>query len=480
MPGFADYLQQNRPVPTADTGFNLQDVLKANAMGPIQVPSAQVSSNDTTLPNPTPSYMNSPAYQKAEHTIENTSTGLTHNLPNTKQPGFFKKLGKVAEGIGNVVGDVFAPGTMSLIPGTQLNRIGQVRNAQEQINTLNTAGIAGIKSQADEERAKAAEQRAHTADTIAGKGEWKQEPTLIGPNGEPVMYNSLTGESKYGNISGIKPTSSITDKGDKEPLTNYSQYQKDIDARVKALGLDSANYSLGSNPTVGDLTRVTKQLSEDAAAAHQKFTEDQDRQRLINEKNNTGDTIYVPDTENPGQFIAKKATPDMVVPAGAVTKTELTPTSQTRLASERSGTMADLGTRITQELQDPTIQAEIGPINGRINELKIRAGIGDSRLTTLYNDLKSYGAFQAGLHPVRGVDAMEYFDTILGGLGQTPEELLAKIASNTATGKSVQNVSGKTQGTKENKIPAGADGTFTVGGKTYYHGAQGNNLGEKK
>ena len=49
------------------------------------------------------------------------------------------------------------------------------------------------------------------------------------------------------------------------------------------------------------------------------------------------------------------------------------------------------------------------------------------------NDPISYGAFQAGLHPVRGIGALHYFDQVMGGLGQTPDELMGKLNSNDET-----------------------------------------------
>lgn len=44
-----------------------------------------------------------------------------HNMPHPSQPGFFHKLGHILAQVGNVAGDIAAPGTMALIPGTGLN-----------------------------------------------------------------------------------------------------------------------------------------------------------------------------------------------------------------------------------------------------------------------------------------------------------------------------------------------------------------------
>lgn len=69
----------------------------------------------------------------------NTHQGLTH-YRNPAGPwtgpahkGFWDHLARIGEGIGNVAGDVFAPSTMMLIPGTQLNREITAKEGQEQL-----------------------------------------------------------------------------------------------------------------------------------------------------------------------------------------------------------------------------------------------------------------------------------------------------------------------------------------------------------
>lgn len=124
-------------------------------------------------------------------------------------------------------------------------------------------------------------------------------------------------------------------------------------------------------------------------------------------------------------------------PIGTAMGANVRPTSTSRAAGERAETMQDLEARIRGALNDPEIASQLGPVQGRINELKNNAGILDGPVAELYNDLKSYGAFQAGLHPVRGIGGLQYFEKVMGGLGQTPEELLGKLGSNRATASSV-------------------------------------------
>lgn len=135
----------------------------------------------------------------------------------------------------------------------------------------------------------------------------------------------------------------------------------------------------------------------------------------------------------PGQIVQDGRT------VGSAFQGNVKPTENARQAGERADTMMDIDARIRKALQNPEIAKGTGPIMGRLSEAQGRLGTLPHDLAELKNDLVSYGAFQAGLHPVRGIGALEYFDKVMGGLGQTPEELLGKLDSNRATAHSVQN-----------------------------------------
>lgn len=146
---------------------------------------------------------------------------------------------------------------------------------------------------------------------------------------------------------------------------------------------------------------------------------------------------------------------DNGTPIGSINAQNVRPTGASRTAAERADTLESLDKKIRIALQNPELRKGVGPLAGRLKELENRMGTLPRDLAELKNDLVSYGAFQAGLHPVRGIGAMQYFDQVLGGLGQSPEELLGKMDSNLATAKEVQKVgTPKTVGGKpEQKKP---------------------------
>jgi len=113
------------------------------------------------------------------------------------------------------------------------------------------------------------------------------------------------------------------------------------------------------------------------------------------------------------------------------------PTAPTQTAAERSFVMKETGARILEELDDPEIQAHLGPVNGRATQALIALGNAPEKVAKFYYDLVSFGAFQAGQHPVRGIGALEYFDKRFGGLAQTADQLKGKLASAGLTADSV-------------------------------------------
>jgi len=107
----------------------------------------------------------------AATSLANTPTGLTHApLPSGtgwKGKGFWQHLGRIAEGIGNVAGDIFAPSTMALIPGTQLHRVMEANQGRAQQAGIQSAEDAALNdfSRQNLEAAQAAQ--------ISGGGTWK-------------------------------------------------------------------------------------------------------------------------------------------------------------------------------------------------------------------------------------------------------------------------------------------------------------------
>lgn len=323
------------------------------------------------------------------------------------------KIGHVAANVGNVLGDIFAPDVMSLVPGTQLynERIRQrdqdelARASQEQ------TAEAGRKQEA-----------ATTAYTLKRpdieQGKIMQKLTSsLAPKGIKVSINPLDGtidteddpnSQAYRNQVALASMHDATAEKDaimSEIQKNhyvpgtpeYVEAQRklaQIDTRLQIglgnLGLRAKDFSLKAYGTVNG--------EEVPGALHDQFGN----------------------------------------PVGTAMQANVRPTTTERDAAGRAEDLTAIQGRIEQALQDPEIRDYLGPIGGRLAEAQGKLGTLPSKVAQFQNDLVSYGAFQAGLHPVRGIGALEYFDRVMGGLHQTPEQLAGKLKSNAATAGTVQ------------------------------------------
>jgi hypothetical protein len=164
-------------------------------------------------------------------------------------------------------------------------------------------------------------------------------------------------------------------------------------------------------------------------------------------------------------------------PVGTALQGNVRPTGTQRDAAGRADTMLDLDARIRKALQNPIITNGTGPLAGRLSEAEGRLGTLPKDLSQLRNDLVSYGAFQAGLHPVRGIGALQYFDKVMGGLGQNPDELIGKLDSNKITAESVKRV-GSPRTAGSNAAPQ-AQGPPKAGAVENGYRFKGGNPGDK-
>lgn len=272
------------------------------------------TANDNLVPN-----FN--AQEAAATRMANIPTGLTHPIkllthqtptgqvvPNNRlnplHPNFWKEVGRIGEGVGNVLGDVFAPSTMELIPGTQLNREFQAASGRQQLSNLQKELDAARKSQsqsalegsqAKEAEANAAKARATTAaggtwtptdytTTIGGKTIplERNEYGIYRPIGSGMQAQSTgTAENPvFGGTSGMGPITKAAPVTEAtQPLGDTLQktLQNNLNGLVSQYGLDPKSYQLPNNATQEDFTRLQTQAEDEGRAktytAQQRFNQ---------------------------------------------------------------------------------------------------------------------------------------------------------------------------------------------------------------
>lgn len=163
-------------------------------------------------------------------------------------------------------------------------------------------------------------------------------------------------------------------------------------------------------------------------------------------------------------------------PVGTAFQQNVRPTGTQRDAAGRAEVGERIRQRLLTQLQDPAIREQIGPLMGRAKTAEELVGNLPANLAEFGNDLKSYAAFQAGMHPVRGIGGLQYFDKVMGGLGQTPEQMMGKFQSNHNTAQDVIDIGkpktvgsngGSSSGPREGDTKVNGDGDKVVyrGGK---------------
>jgi hypothetical protein len=220
--------------------------------------------------------------------------------PISAHPGV---LGKIAHGlatVGNIAGDIVAPGTMALIPGTQLHneieRAGNERGIQAgERGAEEEATTAATKEATAEAPEKLKLEQEKAAQPKQKEEDWTIVPGLAGPNGEPVQQEKNSGQVRFAPLSGVKPSKTPADTAtqNKETfqhaigvlrgegllgagdVTNYAkiaqaiQTSKQLNDKEKndAVGYLAANPTPGTNLTV----HVAGNEQAQAAAINKQF-----------------------------------------------------------------------------------------------------------------------------------------------------------------------------------------------------------------
>lgn len=143
-------------------------------------------------------------------------------------PGFWGKLGHVASRIGNIAGDIVAPSTVGLIPGTELNRQIVEANAERKLE--------GAKKAESETGLRGAEEKNVESETKKREVENKQtlvedaEKNIVGWQDEQGQQHSLDDPKTPEAIKTI----ALQSKGTKAGPT----FEKDENGNIVALSVD--------------------------------------------------------------------------------------------------------------------------------------------------------------------------------------------------------------------------------------------------
>lgn len=343
--------------------------------------------------------------------------------PISAHPGV---LGKIAHGLataGNIAGDILAPDTMALIPGTQLHKAAQTEN--------NEAGIQAGERGAQEEATTAATKEATAEAPAKLKLEQEKAENTADKNTNELArkYRQLgLKQDAQGNFAPVPyEEMSPTEQAAHDLKTNQAEA---ADARAE---LDKAKANPNSQIYQMQLKRlqIAEQNSKNAA------------QRLgLSEQ----------------QFANKTKEQELLKPTGQ---------AQSRGSAAQSvlDLIPDLKTLVEKHRED------MGPLMGRINRGEIAIGNVDPEIAKLYSAMKSFYALQPAVHGFRNAEFVKDFEHALGTLERDPDAFIAGMEGLKPTLEAV-NKEGKTfhkrivegEGGGSGK---GADFSVKAGTKTY-------------
>lgn len=238
------------------------------------------------------------------------------------------------------------------------------------------------------------------------------EAQPVTQEGKPVGVPIETELATYVPVGGSKPHTFLVSKVDGAPIKDLGEHYE----KPTTVNVDQGTWALGIDPTTG----------------------------------------------KPAMFNSKTGE----VKAGPEGFTKPTGTQQDTAFRAQIGD--GIRDKLLTELQDPAIRSQIGPLLGRAKNYEEFIGNLPANLAEFGQDLNSYAAFQAGLHPVKGIGALEYFDKKIGGLGQNPEQLEGKLRSGAGVAKDVERLAGN-HTKPEDTLPEAAvkqlkEGTHTTFG----------------
>lgn len=322
-------------------------------------------------------------------------------MPHPQQPGFFHKLGHILAQVGNVAGDIAAPGTMALIPGTGLNnqiRLGSDQRALAGLQGQDTAEQQADQQNTDKNRQLDIEQQRADQENPKAVLPWQEVKDYIGPNGEPVERNSQTGEFRVSTLPyGIKRVEPNAKPMEHVPLLGpdgkptIANYHPDTGKYTDSAGNEIANpRPIPPPPNYGEMILPTKTA-----------------------------TYMDPKTNLPTEFQWNEQTKRYDIPVG------MSATNAYGHEAAQAGAVVRAGSQVISTLE--ANRDKLGTLGAWVQKHGLNTPIADPTLAGIQSQLASFAALNPAMHGARGAQAMEHFEKIIGGLQQNPDATIAGI-----------------------------------------------------
>lgn len=371
------------------------------------------------------------------------------------------KIARVFADIGNAAGDVFAPGTMALIPGTALNKERQedamakrvnLEEQEESQNELRGAQAKNLENETqirnEEEPGKEALNTADIANKEAGTENIQSETANRNEGGtmELQTYRSLV-------ALGMTPSAALAEVEKERQMALRPQTvtpeQQFIDAQAAVANAKTPEEKAAAQRNLDELSKA-------------------ERGYTLNTQRPPQTLMFMPNQQ--GGQTAENIRPGTTIAPGAQTAAGVnavsTPTAQQRTAAARADMAAQEVPGITVEVQQ--LASQLGPVMGRWNEfMQGKVGAPNPAIAKLRSDLVYLSSAVALAHAVGRLpeNLREEFDTMINAPQQSPENIIAVLG---ATQKWMQDNANAMRNLKPLGQTQSKDGYYEKGGRRFY------------
>ena len=361
------------------------------------------------------------------------------------------KLGKIAHAfsmLGNIAGNIFVPGVMQNIEGTQMNRQmqegGLAKRLNSEITDESQNAYRGAEQAKTEEETKEAPAEASSKEGLEGA----QEQNLEHPNWEHL-------ETDQG-IFALNPKTNelmpLTYQG--QPLTPRDKTAAKGMEHVSVLGPNGKPMEANFHPDTGKYTDSTgKEIANPTPY------EKPNQAGMV--------TMIMPDPNNPGGGIVQRVGAGAHIAPGSQTTAGFnsmnTPTTNQRTAAGRAENVLAMVPEVTARID--AMHGQIGPEMGRWNDfMQGKVGTNNPEFAALRSDLLMMSSAVALAHAQGRLpeNLREEFDRAINAPKQTPENLKATINAMVPWLQQVQTQGGRSGAQPTQVIPQGAPAAGTV------------------
>jgi hypothetical protein len=319
-------------------------------------------------------------------------------------PGTLGKIGHVLSRIGNIAGDVVAPATMAIIPGTDLNRRVEERGLENRV--ASTGKEEAAESEAKAREASEEPLRAAQADEASARAESLRNPKAEKPESVQQEYADAVADAQK---RGVDPAKDPKVQQLSDAITSLQKEPAAPKENKAVAGTVAGRPAWGVQTEKGWIDPQTQQPIPDFRPApnYAQVAPATRTTELLG-----GDNVM-------HRFQFNEATGKYDIDMGPA------PTGTAAHQIFQAGAIERL---VPAVIADINANREVlGHLSSYYKSWLAGTPVSDPNAAKMMGELMSLAAMQPALHAFRSRSALESFEKIIGGLAKDPDSTIATI-----------------------------------------------------